>query len=111
MFTANNRVDTRSSTESTQPKRRWKFYRQRDPESRPQPVLFFSKSLSPVQGRITTNEEIPAFIYRANLEDISPLEQHSDLFVQDIAETEYRILDPAKLNVQKLNDQVNKTNY
>ena len=51
-------------------------------------------------------EGMPSFLYRANLAEYSTTDQHGDIYIQDIAETEYRILDPSRLNVHRLNDQV-----
>lgn len=51
------------------------------------------------------NEDMPAYIYRTDMPNV---ERHGDLYIQDIADSDYRILDPAKLNVQRLNEQVNQ---
>ncbi len=101
---ANNGSEKRNSAESNRRKRSWKFHRHREPET--QSVLLISKNISPIRYRNTsTNENLPSYIYRT---DPNTLErQQADIFIQDFSDTEYRILDPAKLNVRRLSDQVN----
>lgn len=95
-------METRSSADSNLRNRSWKFYRRREPE--PQPVLLIPKNISPIHYRnVPANNDVPAFIYRNNL---NTMERHGDLYIQDIADTEYCILDPAKLNVHRLNESV-----
>jgi len=104
-------VGTWSSTDSSRQKRNWKFYG-RESEKRPQaqPVLLIPAKNVPSptchRHQINTNEEIPSYIYRANLAEYSTMDQHGDIYIQDIAETEYRILDPTRLNLHRLNEQV-----
>lgn len=110
-FLANNRTRTWSSSESSRHRRNWKFYG-RDSESRsqPQPVLLIPTKNVPspnrLRNQIITNEEMPSYIYRTNLAEYSTMDQQGDIYIQDIAETEYRILDPARLNLHRLNEQV-----
>lgn len=42
-------------------------------------------------------------MYRSELPSV---ERHGDLYIQDIADSEYHILDPSKLNVHRLNEMV-----
>lgn len=95
-------MESRNSTNSSH-HNRWKFYRRRQHEA--QPIFFIPKNVSPVHYRNSTvvTEEVPAFVYRT---DLPNMERHGDLYIQDIADSEYHILDPSKLNVQRLNEQV-----
>lgn len=108
---ANNRLETRSSTTDSNHRNQWRFYRRREQQrGEPQPMLLIPKNMSPVQYRnavASLNEDVaaPAFIYRAA--DLpGAVERHgggADLYIQDIADSEYHILDPSKLNVHRYN--------
>lgn len=103
----NNHLERNGSGDSIRHSRNWKFYGHREPEPQTQPVLLISKNISPIHYRrmnTTMNEEGPAFIYHTS--DLAAADKQGDLFIQDIADTEYSILDPAKLHMRTYNKPV-----